>query len=241
MVQTVARELQAHAASKKLRLVLDLPPQPVHAHAEELLCYSTIANLLKNALEASPENADVRVTLRGGDDVMLAIRNLGEVPAPVRDSFFAKYATHGKPAGHGLGAYSAQLMARVQRGQLTMASGAGETVLTLRLPLSGEAPATSPAGIPVTADAAPEAAPLPPLSVLLVDDDEYNIVVLKSLLPSPPLSVRTAVNGRAALECVREARPDVIFLDVEMPVMGGIEALQAIRALQAERGEPPSL
>jgi hypothetical protein len=60
--------------------------------------------------------------------------------------------------------------------------------------------------------------------VLLVDDDEYNIVVLKSLLPSPPLAVRTAVNGRAALQLVQEARPDVIFLDLEMPIMGGLEA-----------------
>jgi CheY-like chemotaxis protein len=73
-----------------------------------------------------------------------------------------------------------------------------------------------------------------------VDDDEYNIIVLRNLLPSPPLKVRTAVNGRAGLECVRQARPDVIFLDVEMPVMGGIEAIAAIRALQRERGEAPS-
>lgn len=241
VVQTVARELQAHAASKNLRLVLDLPPQPVHALGEELLCYSTIANLLKNALEASPDDAEVRVTLRSADEVVLAIHNLGEVPEVMRDSFFAKYATHGKPGGHGLGAYSAQLMTRVQNGRLSMESGQGHTVLTLCLPTC-EAPAAARApGIALPTEAGAEAPPLPPLSVLLVDDDEYNIVVLKSLLPSPPLSVRTAVNGRAALERVREARPDVIFLDVEMPVMGGIEALQAIRALQAERGEVPSL
>jgi CheY-like chemotaxis protein len=81
---------------------------------------------------------------------------------------------------------------------------------------------------------------LPALSVLLVDDDEYNIIVLKSLLPSPPLEVRTAVNGRSALDLVRQARPDVIFLDLEMPIMGGLEAVQRIRELQRERGEPPS-
>ncbi|HEY8358017.1 MAG TPA: response regulator [Ramlibacter sp.] len=242
VVRTVARELQAHAESKGLRLVLDLPAQPVHAQGEELLCYSTIANLLKNALEASPDGADVRVTLRGGEEVVLAIHNLGEVPQPVRDSFFAKYATHGKPGGHGLGAYSAQLMARVQHGQLTMTSGDGRTALNLRLPPWREAaPAVHPPGVTLPEESGASAAPLPALSVLLVDDDEYNVVVLKSLLPSPPLVVRTAVNGRAALERVREERPDVIFLDVEMPVMGGLEALQAIRVLQAERGEPPSL
>lgn len=246
LVQAVARELQAHAASKSLRLVLDLPPGPVYAKGEELLCYSILANLLKNALEASPEGADVRVVLCHGvhervDAVVLDIHNLGMVPEPVRDTFFAKYATHGKPGGNGLGAYSAQLMARVQHGVLQMRSDAGGTTLSLRLPQWHGA---APRAVPVAADLAGAAAvpePLPPLSVLLVDDDEYNVVVLKSHLPSPPLSVRTAVNGRAALERVREARPDVVFLDLEMPVMGGFEAAQRIRALQREQGERPSV
>jgi signal transduction histidine kinase/DNA-binding response OmpR family regulator len=244
-VQTVARELQAHAQSKNLRLVLDLPPEPLYVQGEELLCYSTVANLLKNALEASPDGGDVHVRLHvgehlGADAVVLDIHNQGAVPAAVRDQFFSKYATHGKPGGTGLGAYSAHLMARVQRGVLRMESDAASTTLSLRLPpWHGAAPRPMPApGAEVVRPVAPG---LPPLSVLLVDDDEYNVIVLRNLLPTPPLRVRTAVNGRAALECVREGRPDVIFLDLEMPVMGGVEAAQQIRALQKERGEPPSL
>ena len=246
LVQTVVRELQAHAYSKDLRLALDLPAEPLYARGEELLCYSILANLLKNALEASPEGAEVRVSLHrftgvAQDAVALEIRNQGEVPDAVRGQFFEKYATHGKPGGTGLGAYSARLMAKVQRGDLTMASGPDGTVLTLRLPRwKAEAPMMAP-GQPLAASSTAQAEALPALSVLLVDDDEYNIVVLKSLLPSPPLEVRTAVNGRAALELVRESRPDVIFLDVEMPVMGGIEAVERIRELQRERGQRPSV
>jgi signal transduction histidine kinase/CheY-like chemotaxis protein len=243
LVQTVARELQAHAQSKGLRLLLALPPAPVYAQGEELLCYSTVANLLKNALEASPDGAAVRVALRrsGSEAVLLEIHNQGEVPAPVRASFFDKYATYGKPGGTGLGAYSARLMARVQHGALDMVSGEQGTMLSLHLPAwQGAVPGGAGAGT-VSRPSPLASGPLPALDVLLVDDDEYNIIVLKSLLPSPPLQVRTAVNGRAALDCVRAARPDVIFLDVEMPVMGGVEALAAIRALQRERGDPPSL
>lgn len=246
LAQTVARELQDHARSKKVALALELPAQPLYAQGEELLCYSTLANLTKNALEASPEGGTVRVRLARVEDadgvcVALDIHNAGLVPPEVRDRFFQKYATHGKPEGSGLGAYSARLMARVQRGSLRMTSGEGGTTLSLRLPLwHGQVPPARVAGqAPAPAAAAAHAA-LPPLSVLLVDDDEYNIVVLKNLLPSPPLVVRTAVNGRAALELVREARPDVIFLDLEMPIMGGLEAATLIRALQRGRGEPAS-
>jgi CheY-like chemotaxis protein len=245
LLQTVVRELQAHAYSKDVRLVVDLPAEPVHAQGEELLCYAILANLLKNALEASPEGQEVRVTVgktsdADGDVVSLDIRNAGEVPEAVRDRFFEKYATHGKVGGSGLGAYSARLMARVQRGSLRMASGPHATTLSLRLPLwAGDVPVKVRADRHVPPAPAREVA-LPGLSVLLVDDDEYNVVVLKGLLPQA-LSVRTAVNGRAALERVREERPDVIFMDVEMPVMGGIEAVRGIRALQQERSEEPSL
>ena len=256
LVNTVARELHPHARSKKVRLVIELPAEPVYAKGEELLCYSTIANLLKNAMEAAPEDSDVRVKLRlapsaGGEAVVLDISNVGEVPRAVRERFFEKYATHGKSDGTGLGAYSARLMAQVQRGELVMNSRHGMTTLTLRLPpwraplpavvpepLLAAAAAPVPEGGP--ARALPAADGLPALSVLLVDDDEYNVVVLKNLLPSPPLTVRTAVNGRDALELVRQSRPDVIFLDIQMPIMDGHAAARAIRALQRERGEAPS-
>jgi signal transduction histidine kinase/DNA-binding NarL/FixJ family response regulator len=243
LAHTVRRELLAHARSKGVRLVLDLPDEPLYAQGEELLCYSTLANLLKNALEASPEGAEVKLTLRrqydgNGDCVALDIHNEGEVPPEARERFFEKYNTVGKPGGSGLGAYSARLMARVQRGALRMDSGPAGTTLSLRLPIWHAAPPLPAAARPAAAGG--QAPSLPPLSVLVVDDDEYNIVVLKSLLPSPPLTVRTAVNGRAALQLAAEARPDVIFLDVEMPVMGGLEAVRQIRDLQARRGERPS-
>jgi CheY-like chemotaxis protein len=50
-----------------------------------------------------------------------------------------------------------------------------------------------------------------------------------------------AVNGRAALDRVRQWRPDLIFMDINMPVMGGIEALHAIRAAQSGAGQAPSV
>lgn len=251
LLRTVAAELQGHADSKQLTLAMDLPRGLPPARAEELLCYAILANLLKNALEASPDRETVRVSLSleredGQPRLVLAIHNAGAVPQPVRARFFQKYATHGKAGGSGLGAYSARLMATVQQGDLAMVTDEERgTTLTLRLPASAQVPAAQPdrpgrgrarKGVA----AAPQAPQVPALAVLLVDDDAYNITVLRSLLPSGLASVDTAVNGRAALNSVDRARPDVIFLDLQMPVMGGMEAIGAIRRLQRARGQLPS-
>ena len=65
-------------------------------------------------------------------------------------------------------------------------------------------------------------------------------MVIESYLPQPPLQVSTAVNGRLALQAAIQSRPDVIIMDVEMPIMGGLEALEQIRDYQATHGQEPS-
>src|SRR5690606_35637948 len=83
-----------------------------------------------------------------------------------------------------------------------------------------------------------EARPLPALRVLVVDDDEFNVAFVRGSLPSPPLTVSTAINGRAGVDAARTGAFDVIFLDLEMPVMNGFDALARIRALPPAPGRP---
>jgi len=250
LTATVAREVRAHALTKRVHIVVRLEGavlpggRSVHAWASELLCYSIIANLVKNAVEASPEGGSVTVDfLPRATGVVLRIHNDGVVPLQVRDSFFEKYATSGKVGGFGLGTYSARLMAQVQSGDLQMQTAeATGTTLTLRLPpLPANAlPAAAGAALAATALRAPEA-PLPPLRVLVVDDDEFNIAFMRHTLPGPPVEVETAINGRAAVDAVAAVAPDVIFMDLEMPVMDGFAALARIRELEAAAGRRASI
>ncbi|MCB2187477.1 MAG: PAS domain-containing protein [Deltaproteobacteria bacterium] len=100
---------------------------------EELLCYTMLGNLIKNALEASPPGGSLSVQLCRGEACRVTVRNQGEVPEPVRDKFFEKYATHGKKGGTGLGTYSARLIAETQGGSISMTTGQGETAVTVEL------------------------------------------------------------------------------------------------------------
>ncbi len=244
LVQSVVQDLSVHAQSKAVTFHVAGHAPPVYVQGNDSLCYSILANLTKNAIEAAPEHTSVDIDLVDGPQVVLHIHNFGEVPAAIKTQFFAKYGSKGKAGGTGLGAYSAQLLSRVQGGTLTMQSTqAAGTTLTLTLtqaqpPVAINATSTL-KDVAASANAVPTPA-LAPLQVLVVDDDEFNLMVVESHLPQPPLRVTTAVNGRLALLATTHSRPDVIILDVEMPIMGGLEALARIREYQAAQGQAPS-
>jgi signal transduction histidine kinase len=102
---------------------------------ESLLCYSMFTNAFKNAAEAAPPDGTIRVDVAPGPGgVRVTIDNEGEVPPAMRDRFFDKYATAGKPGGLGLGTYSIRLMAEVQGGDAAMETGDGHTRVTITLP-----------------------------------------------------------------------------------------------------------
>lgn len=245
LMHVVTLDLAEEARGKALVVQIDAFEQQVLVRAEEILCYSILANILKNAIEAAPHHTIIRITVLVCNPVVLSIHNEGSVPGPVRASFFDKYATYGKNQGTGLGTYSALLMARAQQGDLTMETY-DEVGTTLKLELLPDRRHAS-RDVPAI-DVAPHASlkvfanetVLPALRILLVDDDPDNVLIMKLFLPSPPLEVETACNGLVAVEACKLRRPDVIFMDIEMPVMGGFDALRQIRTLQANRGEVPS-
>jgi CheY-like chemotaxis protein len=66
--------------------------------------------------------------------------------------------------------------------------------------------------------------------ILLVDDVEFFLEMQKDLLRHTPATVYTARHGEEALECVNQQRPDIIFMDVTMPVMDGITCCRILKA-----------
>jgi CheY-like chemotaxis protein len=73
----------------------------------------------------------------------------------------------------------------------------------------------------------------PTLRVLVVDDDDAFACVLQAVLESAEegLSVvGRAADGRAAVELARSLRPDVVTMDIDMPIMDGVAATRAIAA-----------
>ena len=210
---------------------------PVYAWGDELLCYSMLGNLVKNAIEATPEGGNVTISLEGPRDViMVRIHNPGAVPEAVRANFFEKYNSTGKSEGTGLGTYSARLMARTQGGDISMRTGEeGGTTIAIWLRAVPESAMPAPGERARGERRAAAQTVLGELHVLVVDDDEFNRLIVRRYLP-PPVKVDAAVNGRAAVDAAAASPPDVVLMDLDMPVMDGYEAVATIRSDEARTG-----
>lgn len=246
IASSIALGLSAQAMSKFVRLQLLGESSHLYVEADDSLCYSIIGNLTKNAIEAAPEHSVVSLSLRdvGGAEVQLSIHNQGCVPVAIRENFFAKYSTSGKTGGTGLGTYSSHLLAKVQGGRLEMET-AELTGTSLHLFLKQTSAPRNQEHRPDTARPAQiqgdgDTGAVEKLRVLLVDDDDFNQMVVSEYIPDTCFELDTAINGRAALDKVMQQRPDMIIMDIEMPIMGGLEALQQIRQLQQQQQQIPS-
>jgi len=140
--RSVLEDLSSQARMKSVKTITSINGSPakdgetLNAAGENLLCYSLLANLCKNAIEAAPADATIYIDLSYQNQfAQIRIRNPGEVPEEIRDRFFDKYVTAKKIGGTGLGTYSARLITQTQKGEISLdCSEDGFTTIIVKLP-----------------------------------------------------------------------------------------------------------
>ena len=77
-----------------------------------------------------------------------------------------------------------------------------------------------------------------PLRVLVVEDNEKNLKLVRDLLHFRGIDAAEARSGREAIDAVTEIRPDIVLLDIDLPDMPGTDVLAALRLIDGTASIP---
>jgi signal transduction histidine kinase len=232
-------EHRAELESKGQTLTLDVPDEPVLLSADAVRLSQVFSNLLANGIRYTPHGGAISIAVRAGPDAAtVTISDTGEGIARNDIERIFDLFVQVSPGGRGLGIGLAlvQRIVEMHGGSIAAASaGAGRgSTFTVRLPVAPRDAQQADEQRATVQFREPHRAGrnggVCPRRVLVVDDNADVADSLGSLLKSMQHDVRVVYGGREAIRLYPEFKPDVIFMDINMPDMDGLEAIGGIRA-----------
>ncbi len=245
LIRAAAGLLRPCAVEKGVDLRCTIHPTAERmVHGDPSRLRQILLALIGNAVKFTQTGwIDVRATPDQSDESLLRIEvedtGIGMAPQ-IRDRLFQKFAQADSSisrrfGGTGLGLAISRELIGLMHGELTVESieGKGST-FRIVLPLAHAV------GGPVAGNVCSQLEPTPrPLNVLVADDNAINQRLMAALLEAAGHSVILVVNGRKAVEAVTRGAFDVVLMDIQMPVMDGVQATNHIRALPPPRRDIP--
>ena len=233
-LEALGRMWRPRAEAKGVALELEIAADlPTAVRGDALRLQQILFNLLSNAVKFT-DDGTIRVEAHWAEDMLsIVVRDSGcGIAADRLDHIFASFeqaeaGTTRRYGGTGLGLAISQRLAQLMGGGLTVASTPGQgSTFTLQARLS----AAEPVEAETVMAPAVEVGSLDGLRILAAEDHPVNQRILSLLLEPMGCRLTLASNGAEAAALAESAVFDVIVLDMQMPVMDGLDAARRIRA-----------
>lgn len=217
------------------QLTVTLPDEELWLDADAARLAQILTNLLHNAAKYTNRHGQIDLIVeRNEDDILFRVRDNGpgispEMLTQIFDLFMQVEQTldraHG---GLGIGLTLVRNLVELHGGKVTAFSdGPGRgSEFVVRLPLPNQA---LPSPTPSDTASTPAPPPLPTLRVLVVDDVQASAKTLALMLRTLGQEAEAVFDGQTALTRITQQKFDVVFLDIAMPGMDGLEVAREIR------------
>jgi signal transduction histidine kinase/ActR/RegA family two-component response regulator len=199
-----------------------------------------VLNLVGNAVKFTNSGEVSVIVDTALERIRMKISDTGiGIPKEAQASLFEPYvqaskSTQRKFGGSGLGLTIVRKLVSAMNGKIVVDSVPGRgTIFTVFLPMEAcPAPLKRPPN-------APELRVPRQLHIVVADDNAVNRMVLCRMLEEDGHRVVTMSNGREVTDYIPKHEVDVVFIDLQMPVMDGVSAFKRIRAMSGKRASTP--
>ncbi len=226
--------LQPQFRKKKLNIRVFSDPALSVMTGDRRRCNQIMLNLLSNAAKYTPEGGKIEIRILKKEDmakIMVSDTGIG-IDAEDQQKVFSEFHQTDRVrdenlGGTGIGLALTRRLVEVHGGDIGVESKAGKGStfwFTLPLkPIDNEEPISS-EEITHFQTHAPTGK-----RILVVEDNDVNLAMILDMLSICKHDVVVARNGQEAVDLAVANKPDLIFMDIRMPVMDGLEATQKLR------------